>query len=134
MPPAVVSMTPFFIEELRRIRNTTGVAYEIPGVTAFVKLRSVIARPLRKVAVVHRPRFRQFIDRQRRLAAKEDIELQPLEVGADPTAAEVRAALAVARESGRRRPLGAQRPAAAQEHHASSTRSGGRRSTCSASR
>ncbi len=99
VPPAVVAMTPFFIEELRRIRNTTGVAYEIPGVTAFVKLRSVISRPVRKVAVVYRPRFRQFIDRQARLAAKEDITLVPLEVGADPTAAEVRAALASTRES-----------------------------------
>jgi hypothetical protein len=98
-PPAVVSMTPFFIEELRRIRNTTGVAYEIPGVTAFVKLRSIVREPVRKVAVVHRPRFRQFIDRQRRLAAKEDILLVPLEVGDDPTAREVREALGTARDS-----------------------------------
>ena len=70
-------MTPFFIEELRRIRNTTGVAYEIPGVTAFVKLRSVIARPVRQVAVVHRPRFRQFIDRQRPLAARRTSSWSP---------------------------------------------------------
>jgi hypothetical protein len=98
-PPAIVSMTPFFIEELRRIRNTTGVAYEIPGVTAFVKLRSVLARPVRKVAVVHRARFRQFIERQARLAAKEDIVLVPLEVATEPTATEVRAALSYARES-----------------------------------
>jgi hypothetical protein len=99
VPPAVVAMTPFFIEELRRIRNTTGVAYEVPGVTAFVKLRSVVTRPVRRVAVVHRPRFRQFIDRQARLAAKEDITLVALEVGDDPTATEVRAALGSARDA-----------------------------------
>jgi hypothetical protein len=68
-------------------------------VSAFVKLRSVISGPLRKVAVLHRPRFRQFIDRQRRLATREDVELIALEVGSDPTAEEVRAALSTARAS-----------------------------------
>ncbi len=98
-PPAVVAMTPFFIEELRRIKNTTGVAYEIPGVTAFVKLRSLIARPLRRVAVVHRARFHEFIERQRRLAAREDIELVPLQVGTNPAVAEIQAAIARARDA-----------------------------------
>jgi hypothetical protein len=98
-PPAVVAMTPFYIEELPRLRNSTGVIYEVPGVTVFIKLRSVIARPLRRVAVVHRPGFRAFIELQKRLAAKEDIELTALEVGEDPTQDEVRAALTSARAS-----------------------------------
>jgi hypothetical protein len=98
-PPAVVTMTPFFIEELRRIKNTTGVAYEVPGVTAFVKLRSLISKPLQKVAVIHRPRFRDFIERQGRLAAREDIELLPIEVRTNPTTAEIQAAIADARTS-----------------------------------
>jgi hypothetical protein len=98
-PPAVVAMTPFFIEELRRIKNTTGVAYEIPGVTAFVKLRSLIVHPLRRVAVIHRARFREFIERQRKLAAREDIELVALPVSSAPTPAEIQSAIASARNA-----------------------------------
>ena len=73
-----------FLEELRHLANTTGIAYEVPGVTAFVQLRSVIARPVHRVAVLYRPRFRGFIERQARLAAREQITLVPLPVGDDP--------------------------------------------------
>jgi hypothetical protein len=96
-PPAVVAMSPFFIEDSSRARNTTGVSYEVPGVTAFAKLRAVIARPVRKVAVVHSARLRSFIQQQQRLAVREDVVLLSLEVSADPSAQEVRAALARAR-------------------------------------
>ena len=50
--------------------------------TAFVDLRSVIKAPVRRVGVVYRPSFRQFIARQKELADKEQIEMVPLiEVG-----------------------------------------------------
>ena len=91
-PPAVAVMTSF-LDELTDRSNTTGITYEVPGVTAFVQLRSVIARPVRKVAVLHRPKLRGFIERQARLAAKEQIKLVPIEVSADPSAGEIRAAL-----------------------------------------
>jgi hypothetical protein len=99
-PPAVVMMTPFFIEEVRPVENTTGVSYEVPGVTAFVKLRSLVMRPLRKVAVLHRPRFRDFIDRQRKLAAKEDIELAPVEVPTEPVPDDIDTGLRAVRRAG----------------------------------
>jgi hypothetical protein len=44
----------------------------VPGVSAFVNLRSVIERPVGRVGVVHRPSFRGFIERQRALAAGSD--------------------------------------------------------------
>jgi hypothetical protein len=91
--PAVVVMTSF-LEELRdNFRNASGVAYEVPGVTAFVNLRAVITRPVNRVGVIHRPAFRRFVERQKALAQKEEITLVPVEVPAEPTAAEVRAAL-----------------------------------------
>lgn len=101
LPPAVVVMSSF-LEELRaQLQNVTGVAYEVPGVTAFVNLRSVITRPVNRVGVVHRPAFRRFIERQRALAAKEQIALVPVEVPADPSPGAVRNALGFLRSSGR---------------------------------
>jgi hypothetical protein len=101
MPAAVVVMSSF-LEELRsQLRNVTGVAYEVPGVTAFVNLRSVIARPVSRVGVIHRPPFRKFIERQKALATKEQIELVAAEVPKDPDASEVRDALRRLSTSGR---------------------------------
>jgi hypothetical protein len=97
-PPSVAVMTSF-LEDLPDLERTTGIAYEVPGVTAFVQLRSVIARPVRKVAVLYRPRFSGFIARQGQLAAREQITLVPVAVSAEPTAAEVRAALRRARDT-----------------------------------
>ena len=80
-PPSVVVMASF-IDELRpTLVNATGIAYEVAAVTAFVDLRSVIKTPVRRVGVVYRPGFRQFIARQRELAEKEQIELVTMEVG-----------------------------------------------------
>ncbi len=98
VPPAVTVMTSF-LDQLGDLRNVTGVAYEVPGVTAFVQLRSIIAKPLKKVAVLHRPRFRRLIEQQAALAAKEQISLAPFEVSNNPTPAEIRAALRRVRES-----------------------------------
>lgn len=93
MPPAVVVMTSF-LEELRgTLTNATGVAYEVPGVTAFVDLRAVIKAPVKRVGVVYRPQFRGFIERQKKLAGREQIELVGVEVGREVTAPGLRAAL-----------------------------------------
>jgi hypothetical protein len=92
-PPAVVVMASF-LEKLRAtIPHSTGIAYEVPGVTAFVNLRSIINTPVRRVGVVYRPVFREFVDRQKELAAKEQIELIAVEVGKEVTAQELRDAL-----------------------------------------
>lgn len=101
LPPAVVVMSSFLEEISAQLQNVTGVAYEVPGVTAFVNLRSVVERPVNRVGVIHRPVFRQFIGRQKALAAKEKIELVALEVPADPTPGMVGAALRQLRTSGR---------------------------------
>lgn len=92
-PPAVVAMTSF-LEDIRgELGNTTGISYEVPGVTAFVALRSVVKTPVSRVGVVHAPYSRGFIQRQRDLAAKEHVELYPIEVSNQPTLVELRNAL-----------------------------------------
>jgi hypothetical protein len=92
-PPALVVMSSF-LEELRAdLPNASGVAYEVPGVTAFVNLRSIIERPVNRVGVLHRPSFRRFVERQKELAAKEQITLVSVEVPSEPSSSDVRSAL-----------------------------------------
>ena len=43
-PPAVIVMTSFLEDIRREIKRATGIAYEVPGVTAFVSLRALIRR------------------------------------------------------------------------------------------
>jgi putative ABC transport system substrate-binding protein len=86
MPPAVVLMTSFLEESSSRVKNVTGIAYEVPGVTAFVHLRSVVKAPVTRIGVVYRPAFGHFIERQKVLAAREHFELVPMPVPADVSA------------------------------------------------
>lgn len=84
-PIPVVAFMASFVEVLRAaLANATGIAYEVPGVTAFVHLRTVIQRNVSRVGVIHRPSFRRFIERQKDLASREKIELVALESPNDP--------------------------------------------------
>jgi len=93
MPPAVLLMASFVEETQARLRRATGIAYEVPGVTAFVNLRAVIRTPVNRVGVIYRPAFRKFVARETALAAKEHVELISVSVPNDVTAAELRDAL-----------------------------------------
>jgi putative ABC transport system substrate-binding protein len=99
-PPAVVVMSSFLEEVRSELANASGVAYEVPGVTAFVNLRSVIEKPVTRVGVVHRPAFRRFLDRQKVLAAREQITLVPVEVPTAPSALDLRSALRSLHDAG----------------------------------
>ena len=93
MPPAVLLMASFVEEVQARLRRATGIAYEVPGVTAFVHLRSVMSAPINRVGVIYRPPFRKFVEHQKSLAAKEHVELIGVSVPNDVTAAGLRGAL-----------------------------------------
>jgi putative ABC transport system substrate-binding protein len=101
IPPAVVLMTSLLEEASTRLKNTTGIAYEVPGVTAFVNLRMVVSTPINRIGVVFRPAFGHFVERQKGLAAREHIELVPVAVPADVTADDLRAALRTLSEGNR---------------------------------
>jgi hypothetical protein len=98
--PAVVVMSSFLEEVREELDNATGVAYEVPGVTSFVNLRSVLMRSVRRVGVVHRPAFRRFVQRQAALASPEQITLVPQPVPNDAGPAEVRQALLSLKHAG----------------------------------
>jgi hypothetical protein len=92
-PPAVLLMASFIEEVQTQIRRSTGIAYEVPGVTAFVHLRSVINTPINRVGVIYRPVFSRFVDLQKSLAAKEKVDLIAVSVPNNVTSAGVRDAL-----------------------------------------
>lgn len=95
----VVMMMASFVEELRdTLANATGIAYEVPGVTAFVNLRAILTRPVSRVGVLHRTGFNRFVERQKKLAAREQIDLVAVELGRDPKADDIAAALAALRK------------------------------------
>ena len=93
-PPAVIVMTSFLEDIRREIKRATGIAYEVPGVTAFVSLRALIKAPMARVGVVHSPYARTFVGRQRALAMKEQLELVSIELGGEaPNARELQGAI-----------------------------------------
>jgi hypothetical protein len=93
VPPTVVLMTSFLEEAATRVKNITGIAYEVPGVTGLIHLRMVVTAPINRVGVVFRPAFGHFVDRQKALAARENIELVPMAVPPDVDADRLQATL-----------------------------------------
>ncbi len=99
-PPGIVVMALFYEQATRNVQTVTGIQYEVPGVTSIVGLRRVVDTPIRKVGVIHRPRFGSFIEEQTRLAAIEKIEIVAVEVGAKPKIGEVKKGLKTLRAEG----------------------------------
>lgn len=93
IPPAVVVMASFFDEQRPLFRNATGIAYEIPGISTFVSLRSFVYARVQRVGVVHRPLFARYVGKQAELARVEQVDLVPVEVSSDPGPYEIRGAL-----------------------------------------
>ena len=98
--PAVALLTSFLRESSRGIRNLTGIIYEVPLVTSLVNLRALLKEPLRRVGVVHRPSFRQFLQEQQQLAVEEGFRLVRAEVSGSGTAS-VRSAIEKLRKDDR---------------------------------
>jgi hypothetical protein len=92
-PPAVVLMASFLEQQLGLVGNATGIAYEVPGVTTFVKLRSFVYRPVQRVGVIYRPLFQTYLRKQRELGRSEQIAFVEREVSEEPGVYEIRAAL-----------------------------------------
>ncbi len=92
-PPTVLLMASLIEEVQATLERATGIAYEVPGVTAFVNLRTVIRAPVNRVGVIYRPSLGKFVERQRGPAAAEHIEIVPVPVPSDVTADGLREAL-----------------------------------------
>ncbi len=92
-PPTVLLMASLIEERKDAVHHAPGIAYEVPGVTAFVNLRTIIRAPVNRVGVIYRPTLRKFVERQRALATAEHIDIVAAEVTSDVTAEGLREAL-----------------------------------------
>lgn len=88
-PAALILMAALADDLQKTVKNATGIAYEVPALSSVVGLRSVLNVPLRKVAVLHRAGFADFVEKQRQLAAIERIALVPFVMDETPTAGEL---------------------------------------------
>ena len=74
-PPALMMMASFLRQTSKGVINGTGINYEIAAITCFVSLRNILNQPIRKVGVIYRDAFDDFINEQKAMAAQEKIEL-----------------------------------------------------------
>jgi hypothetical protein len=92
-PPAVIVMSSFLEGRPSGLRETTGISYEVPLITLVTNLRKLIATPIDRVGVIHRPGFDGFVARQAALARREQTAVAAEEVGREPNASEIKRAL-----------------------------------------
>jgi hypothetical protein len=92
-PPAVIVMSSFLEGIPARLRRTTGISYEIPLITVATNLRKLLATPIERIGVVHRPAFTGFVTRQASLARREQIVVVREEVSQSPNSSEIKRAL-----------------------------------------
>ena len=92
-PTALVLLTSFAEETSMGMKRTFGVTYEIPGLTLFTNLRALSASPIKRIGVVHRPGFRNFVAKQLDLLEIEEFELITEEVSSHPSPREIVLAL-----------------------------------------
>lgn len=97
-PPSILVMTSYLGQIYKNIKGATGIAYEIPEVTVFVKLRTFLDRPISKVGVVYRTPFKNYLKDQALYAKREKIDTVAINVGQNPTPSDVKNAIQILKE------------------------------------
>jgi hypothetical protein len=92
-PPAVIVMSSFLEGTPPRLRAATGISYEVPLITLVTNLRKLIATPIDRVGVIHRPGFSGFVERQAALAGREQTVVVREQVSQNPNSSEIKRAL-----------------------------------------
>lgn len=93
LPPAVIVMTSFLETHAKNLHGATGVAYEVPLITAITSLRRVLVLPRERVGVIGRAPLRGFINRQVALCAREKVTVIQEEVSQSPNPSELKRAI-----------------------------------------
>lgn len=92
-PPSVILMASFAGHTISQLKNSTGIAYEVPGVTSFVALRRLFERPIRRIGVIYRPSLQRFVDEQAELATMENVKVVARRIDGKPSSRKIRLAL-----------------------------------------
>ncbi|MDB5105315.1 MAG: hypothetical protein JWP91_3004 [Fibrobacteres bacterium] len=82
-PPSISLMAIRVDKAIGGLKRATGIFYEVPGVTIFVNLRSLVSEPVRKVGVILRPSMADFVRESAKWCKYENIELVPYEIEED---------------------------------------------------
>jgi hypothetical protein len=96
--PAVVVMTSFLESQQLRALGAVGISYEVPLITVVTNLRRIVASPVDRVGIVYRVPLQGFVQRQRRLAKREQIYVVEQPVCADPNASDLKRAIRLAKQ------------------------------------
>lgn len=99
-PPAIVVMSSFVEELVVGLRNTTGIAYEIPIVTVFSKMRELLKDDVVNIGLLHRKNLSSFVMRQQELADVEGFRIHSIVVSEYPRPREIRAGVRRLRNAG----------------------------------
>ncbi|HEY6079956.1 MAG TPA: hypothetical protein VIW29_14180 [Polyangiaceae bacterium] len=92
-PPSVIVMSSFLEGNQAKLRGATGISYEVPLITVVTNLRKLIATPIDRIGVVHRPSLAGFVRRQAALAGREQTAVVSEEVSQAPNSSEIKRAL-----------------------------------------
>ncbi|MDF3066051.1 MAG: hypothetical protein K0R38_1652 [Polyangiaceae bacterium] len=92
-PPSVIVMSSFLEGKPTHLRGATGISYEVPLITVVTNLRKLIATPIERIGVVHRPALAGFVRRQAALANREQTRVVREEVSQSPNSSEIKRAL-----------------------------------------
>jgi hypothetical protein len=87
-PPAVILLSSF-ATLYTNVRNSTGIAYEVPLLLSATRLRSFVTVPIERVGVIYRGGFERYVREQAALAKSEEIEVVAVEVPNDASAQDV---------------------------------------------
>lgn len=79
-PPSVAVAALFVDRFITKLKNATGIRYEIPAVTSIVNMRSVLQKPVKKVGVIHRAWMQSAIAENAKYCLAEGIELVTVEI------------------------------------------------------
>ncbi|MFT5162949.1 MAG: hypothetical protein ACI9FJ_001530 [Alteromonadaceae bacterium] len=79
-PPSVAVAALFVDRFISKLKNATGIRYEIPAVTSIVNMRTVLQKPVKRVGVIHRKWMRGLIDDNNKYCLAEGIELVSIEI------------------------------------------------------
>jgi len=73
--PSICLMAVLVDQELKDLKNATGIGYEIPIITSIISLRKVLENPVDRVGVVHREIMNDLVVQNREYCQLEKIEL-----------------------------------------------------------
>ena len=79
-PPAVAVAALFVDRFIAKLKNATGIRYEIPAVTSIVNMRQVLSKKVKRVGVVHREWMSGLIAQNAKYCEAEGIELVPIKL------------------------------------------------------